>query len=72
MKSFSLFLLFALGTQVFWINAAPSTIDNEQRVRYDGDQLWKVEQNGESKALLDELEHIFGRFFGDLKLFSLN
>lgn len=63
MKSFSLLLAFALGTQVFCANAAPRTVDDEERVRYDGDQLWKVEQNEFSRVILDELAQLYGRFF---------
>lgn len=69
MRSCSLLFVFALATQGFWANAAPSTIDDEERVRYDGDQLWRVEQNEQSKAILEEFEQIFGRFVRDYSVY---
>lgn len=61
MGSFSQVFVIALCTQVFWAAAAPNTI--EAPVRYDGDQLWKVQKSDFSKVVLDELQQSYGRFY---------
>lgn len=61
MKTFSVVLFLALSGPVTWTSGAPRSI--ETLVRYNGDQLWKVEQTVLAKVTLDELEQSFGKFY---------
>lgn len=55
-------LLVVVAVTLFGLVAlshgAPGPV--ETLVRYDGDQLWKVEQSALAKVTLEELEQSFG------------
>lgn len=60
MKGFLGVLALTLCGLVALSNGAPSLV--EPLVRYDGDQLWKVEHNALAKVTLEELEQSLGKF----------